>query len=126
MLKMKMILWALGCLLSRASKRNKDLQAYLGDKELAFYIQTRAGVGRQFYVKDRRVFSQSALALAPTFQVIFASPEIANKVMTSKDKNAFLKGIQDKEIVVEGDLKEVLWFQGMLKYLKPKKQIAKA
>jgi ubiquinone biosynthesis protein UbiJ len=40
--------------------------------------------------------------------------------MTAKDKNAFMKGIQEKDIRIDGDLSLVMWFQGIVKHVKPK------
>jgi ubiquinone biosynthesis protein UbiJ len=40
--------------------------------------------------------------------------------MTAKDKNAFMKGIQEKDIKIDGDLSLVMWFQSIVKHVKPK------
>ena len=47
--------------------------------------------------------------------------EVGLKVLTSKNPNAFMKAIQDKDVVISGDLSLVMWFQGISKYLKPSK-----
>jgi hypothetical protein len=33
-----------------------------------------------------------------------------------------MAGIQSKDLVISGDFGEVMWFQGLTKYLKPKKK----
>jgi hypothetical protein len=43
-------------------------------------------------------------------------------ILTAKDKNAFMAGIQNKDLVISGDFAEVMWFQGLTKYLKPNKK----
>ncbi len=121
MIKLKLILWFLGRLLSKASKTNTDLQAYLGNKELVFQLQTVSGAGRRFCVKGQRVTSAAGLASAPTFAVVFKDAKVACDILTSKDRNAFLRGIQDKDVQLEGNMQEVMWFQGMMKYLRPRK-----
>ena len=35
---------------------------------------------------------------------------------------AFMQGIQDKNIQIKGNPALVMWFQGLMKYLKPKKK----
>jgi hypothetical protein len=42
--------------------------------------------------------------------------------MQAKNKQlAFMTGIQDKSIQIKGNPALVIWFQGLTKYLKPKK-----
>ena len=43
--------------------------------------------------------------------------------MTSKNPQlAFMQGIQNKDIQIQGNPALVIWFQGLVKYLKPKKK----
>ncbi|RCL56974.1 MAG: helicase, partial [Pseudomonas sp.] len=43
--------------------------------------------------------------------------------MTAKNKQlAFMQGIQNKDIQIQGNPALVMWFQGLTKYLKPKKK----
>lgn len=35
---------------------------------------------------------------------------------------AFMQGIQDKNIQIKGNPALVMWFQGLMKYLRPKKK----
>jgi hypothetical protein len=45
--------------------------------------------------------------------------------MQAKNKQlAFMTGIQDKSIQIKGNPALVIWFQGLTKYLKPKKKPA--
>ena len=43
--------------------------------------------------------------------------------MTAKNKQlAFMQGIQNKDIQIQGNPALVMWFQGLTKYLMPKKK----
>lgn len=43
--------------------------------------------------------------------------------MTSKNPQlAFMQGIQNKDIQIQGNPALVIWFQGLVKYLKPRKK----
>jgi hypothetical protein len=42
-------------------------------------------------------------------------------VVAGSSANAFMMGIQDKSIQIKGNPALVIWFQGLTKYLKPKK-----
>jgi len=47
--------------------------------------------------------------------------------MQAKNKQlAFMTGIQDKSIQIKGNPALVIWFQGLTKYLKPRKAKPKA
>jgi hypothetical protein len=47
--------------------------------------------------------------------------------MQAKNKQlAFMTGIQDKSIQIKGNPALVIWFQGLTKYLKPKRAKPKA
>lgn len=122
MFKFKALLWVFGRLLKKAAKINPDFVEYIKGKDLTFQIQTAKGKGRHFIVKDETVRSKRGLAKTPTFSLIFKDAATALNVMTSKDKTAFMKAIQDKDLVISGDFKEVMWFQGLTKYLKPKRK----
>lgn len=125
-LKMHCILWGLSYLFKRALSQNTAFKDYLGDKQLDFQIQTQSGKGRFFSLHNSGMNSNSitnrnTLQKQPIFSIVFINAMAANSILTSKDKNAFLKGIQDKNIRIQGDLNEVLWFQGLLKFLKRKR-----
>lgn len=110
-----------GQLLKKAAKKNPAFVEYIDGKDVVFQIQTANGAGRHFVVKDNQVSSKSGLANEPTFSLSFKDAATALHVFTSKDKSAFMSAIQNKELVIGGDFKEVMWFQGLTKYLKPKK-----
>ena len=47
--------------------------------------------------------------------------------MNAKNKQlAFMQGIQDKSIQIQGNTMLVMWFQGLMKYLMPRKAKPKA
>jgi ubiquinone biosynthesis protein UbiJ len=120
-MKFRMLLWALGFMMKKASKKNPDFQKKLVGKDFSFQIQTLDGkIARQFIVKDERVKSAGGTAKDPAFSISFKDAETGLYIMTAKDKNAFMKGIQEKDIKIDGDLALVMWFQSIVKHVKPK------
>lgn len=109
-------------MLKKAAKKNPAFVEYINDKDLVFQIQTESGSGRHFVVKNNQVSSKSGLTNEPTFTLTFKDAPTALHVFTSKDKTAFMAAIQNKELVIGGDFKEVMWFQGLTKYLKKSKK----
>lgn len=122
MLKFKFLLWVLAKLLKKAAKNNPACVEYIEGKDVVFQIQTESGSGRNFTVKDGKVSSSAGLTKEPTFTLCFKDAATGLAILTAKDKNAFMAGIQNKDLVISGNFAEVMWFQGLTKFLKPSKK----
>lgn len=123
MLKFKALLWLLGLLLKKAARKNPDFQKQLAGKDFAFQLQTADGKAvRSFVVANNQIRSKRRAHSAPAFTISFKDAATGLRIMTSKDKNAFMRGIQEKDIVIKGDLSLVMWFQSISKHLKPAKK----
>ncbi|MBC2690558.1 MULTISPECIES: SCP2 sterol-binding domain-containing protein [Pseudomonas] len=125
-MKFRFLLWMLGLLMRKASRTNPAFQQQLADKDLVFQLQTLDGkVARHFVVKDQRITSKSGLYAEPAFAIAFKDAAYGFATMQAKNKQlAFMTGIQDKSIQIKGNPALVMWFQGLTKYLKPKKKPA--
>ena len=122
MLKFKFLLWALAQILKKSAKNNPACAEYIDGKDIVFQIQTASGSGRNYTVKDGKVKSSGGLTKEPTFTLSFKDAAAGMSILTAKDKNAFMAGIQNKDLLISGDFGEVMWFQGLTKFLKPKKK----
>ncbi len=123
-MKFRFLLWAMGLLMARASRNNPAFQQQLADKALVFQLQTLDGkVARHFIVKDQRISSQSGMYPEPAFAIAFKDAAYGFATLQAKNKQlAFMTGIQDKSVQIKGNPALVMWFQGLMKYLKPKKK----
>lgn len=123
-MKFRILLWLLGRMLGKASKTSPQLQKELADKALGFTLQTfDQDVARSFQVRDQRISSHSGGLDEPVFTLGFRDAAYAFQVLTAKNKQlAFMQGIQDKNIRIEGDPAQVIWFQGLLKHIATKKK----
>lgn len=122
-MKFRFLLWAMGLLMAKASRKNPAFQQQLNDKNLVFQLQTLDGkVARHFIVKDMRITSKSGTVLDPAFAIAFKDAAFGFQTLQARNKQlAFMQGIQDKTIQIKGNPALVIWFQGLTKYLKPKK-----
>ncbi|WP_085653937.1 MULTISPECIES: SCP2 sterol-binding domain-containing protein [unclassified Pseudomonas] len=122
-MKFRFLLWMLGLLMGKASRTNPAFQQQLGDKDLVFQLQTLDGkVARHFVVKGQRITSKSGVVAEPAFAIAFKDAAFGFATMQAKNKQlAFMQGIQDKSIQLKGNPALVMWFQGLMKYLKPRK-----
>lgn len=123
-MKFRFLLWMLGRLMAKASRTNPDFQQQLAGKELVFQLHTLDGkVSRQFVIKDQRVSSRSGSAAEPAFAIGFKDAAYGFATLQAKNKQlAFMQGIQNKDIQIQGNPALVIWFQGLLKYVVPKKK----
>ena len=123
-MKFRFLLWMLGFLMGKASRKNPAFQQQLVDKDMVFQLQTLDGkVARHFQVKNQRITSHSGLYPDPVFAIAFKDAAYGFATMQAKNKQlAFMTGIQDKSIQIKGNPALVIWFQGLTKYLKPRKK----
>lgn len=122
-MKLRFLLWALGRMMAKASRSNSAFQQQLAGKDLTFMLHTLDGkVARHFVVANNRVESRAGVAQDPAFSIGFKDAAFGFATLQAKNKQlAFMQGIQDKNIQIQGDTKLVMWFQGLMKYLTPKK-----
>ncbi|AYC34860.1 helicase [Pseudomonas cavernae] len=125
-MKFRFLLWMLGRLMAKASRDNPAFQQQLADKDLTFQLHTLDGkLARHFIVKDQRLVSKRGPASAPAFAIGFKDAAYGFATMSAKNKQlAFMQGIQNKDIQIQGNPALVIWFQGLTKFLVPKKQAA--
>lgn len=123
-MKFRFFLWMLGRLMARASRNNPKFQEQLVGKDLVFQLHTLDGkVARHFVVKDQRVSSKRGSHPQPAFALGFKDSAYGFATMSAKNKQlAFMQGIQNKDIQIQGNPALVIWFQGLTKYLLPKKK----
>lgn len=123
-MKFRFLLWMLGRLMAKASRTNPDFQQQLAGKELVFQLHTLDGkVSRQFIIKNQRVSSRAGKAAEPAFAIGFKDAAFGFVTMQAKNKQlAFMQGIQNKDIQIQGNPALVIWFQGLFKYIMPKKK----
>ncbi|MBT8765952.1 helicase [Metapseudomonas boanensis] len=123
-MKFRFLLWMLGRLMAKASRDNAEFQQQLAGKDLVFQLHTLDGkIARHFIVKDQRVHSRRGQASQPAFAIGFKDGAYGFATMSAKNKQlAFMQGIQSKDIQIQGNPALVIWFQGLTKYLMPKKK----
>ena len=81
---------------------------------------------RHFVIRNNRPESRSVLCKI-SLAIGFKDAAFGFATMNAKNKQlAFMQGIQDKNIQIQGNTAMVMWFQGLMKYLMPKKSKAKA
>ena len=111
-------------MLFKASKNNPEVQKQIAGKDSMFSLVTLDGkVARSFIIRDGKISSHAGRVDNPVFSMGFKDAAFGYEVMTAKNKQlAFMQGIQNKDIKIEGDTAQVIWFQGLMKYAMPRKK----
>lgn len=94
--------------LKKWAKNNPACAEYIDGKDIVFQIQTATGSGRNFTIKNGKVKSSGGLAKEFTFTLLFKDPAAGMSILTAKDKNAFMAGIQSKDLIISGNFGEVV------------------
>lgn len=127
-MKFRFLLWMLGRLMAKASRDNPAFRQQLEGRDLVFQLHTLDGkVARHFIVNDQRISSKRGPAQEPAFALGFKDAVYGFATLTAKNKQlAFMQGIQNQDIQIQGNPALVVWFQGLTKYLAPKKKAGSA
>ena len=125
-MKFRILLWLLGRLLAGASRSNPEFREQLVDRDLVFQLQTRDGkIARHFIVKDQRIRSAAGTVAQPAFSITFRDAAFGFATLAAANKQlAFMQGIQNKDIQIQGNPALVLWFQGLTQLLGPQQKQA--
>jgi len=120
-MKLRFLLWMLAILLKRAAKRPGKFREALAGKDATIQFETaNHRVSRFYRFFEQKTKSRGKNLTQPDLNIQFVSAKAGFNILwamaTGKDKNAFMKAIQDKQVTVEGDLGLLMWFQSHLKY----------
>lgn len=119
MLKLKFLLWALGFLLKRTWRNDEKFRAKLTEQPLSFTIKTDDNaLERNFILAATGIITAKTSNQPMDLSLIFRDPTQAWKVLTSKDKNAFMRAIQEGDVKITGDYKRLFQLQSLMKHLK--------
>lgn len=122
-MKFRFLLWMLGRLMAKASRDNPAFRQQLEGRDLVFQLHTLDGkIARHFIVENQRITSRRGTASEPAFAIGFKDGAYGYATLTAQNKQlAFMQGIQNKDIQIQGNPALVIWFQGLTKYLRPRK-----
>lgn len=119
MLKLKFLLWILGFLLKRTWRKDEKFRQKIEKQPLNFAIKTADNkIEHCFFLQAEGITTSKTKDQALDMALVFGTPAQAWSTLTSKDKNAFMRAIQDAEVKVEGDFKLLFHLQSLMKHLK--------
>ena len=90
------------------------------DRQFRIEIGTDTGVARQIIVNNGQIESVAGNAEKADFILQFADSEQGVKTLVKGDPSAFMTGMQNGSIKMEGDFSLLVWFNQVAKLIPPK------
>ena len=103
--------------LARTSPKFIEL---IHDREFRIQIGTDLGVARQIIVNHGQIDTVSGDAEKADFILQFADSEQGVKTLMKGDPTAFMTGMQNGTIKMEGDFSLLVWFNQVARLIPPK------
>jgi len=122
-MKLRILLWLMAVMYKRSIRRNESMREYLVNIERTIQFATeKRNVSRYLKFRDQRMTSDSREIETADMTIRFSTPADGFRILWAmargKDKNAFMRGIQNQQISVEGDAMLLMWFQKSMKYIR--------
>lgn len=118
-MKFRVVLWYMARRMELLARSNSDFIARLHGRDFVLQISTEEGAQRYFRVHHNRVYSRGELHESPDLTLLFKTDEIAFRLLSTADANAFMTAMQAGEVRLSGDMSLLMWFMSVGKYLKP-------
>lgn len=117
-MKLRLLLWGLGWLLRRTFRRDQAFREQLKTPLNFAVMAEREGVARTYQMSTQAVSSEKGLHAQPDLVLRFPDAAMAYQTLTSADRNAFMRAIQEKQVTIEGDPRELFRLQKLMAHLK--------
>lgn len=122
-MRLRVLLWYMARRMEAEARTNPEFIAQLHGRNFVIQFTTESKRVARFYaVRKNRVYSRSGFHRQPSLTITFANAEYGFRTLTARDKMAFMQGVQEQKIRVEGDFSLLMWFVGIAKYLKPSRR----
>jgi 3-hydroxyisobutyrate dehydrogenase-like beta-hydroxyacid dehydrogenase len=118
-MKFGILLWILAKKLIRANRNNASFKKEVSMRDLIFQLKTVDNrIIRNFVVHRGNIKSSSKAHPKPDFTISFRDPGYGFAVLTSRQKNAFVTGVLEGNITIDGAFPLIIWFQNLIGLMK--------
>ncbi len=115
-----LLLAGIGLRMMQLARMHKPFQALLVDRNFVMQIESQDGIARNFTIANGLVKMASGYAPKPDFTLRFRDGNQAIKILTQGKPAAFMVGMQDGSVQMEGDFSLLMWFNQASKMIVPK------
>ena len=115
-----LLLAGIGLRMMQLARTNRAFQALLVDRSFVMQIESKDGIARNFTIAHGQVTMASGHASKADFTLRFRDGNQAIKILTQGKPAAFMVGMQDGSVQMEGDFSLLMWFNQASKLIVPK------
>ncbi len=115
-----LLLAGIGLRMIQLGYTSEEFKAILDNRSFTIQIESQDGIARNFTVANRQVRMASGYAPKPDFTLRFKDGATAIKILQKGNPAAFMVGMQDGSIQMEGDFSLLMWFNQAAKMVVPK------
>ena len=106
--------------MKQLAKTSPKFIELIHDRQFRIQISTDLGFARQIIINNGSIDTVSGQDAPADFILQFADSEHGVKTLAKGDPTAFMTGMQDGSIKMEGDFSLLVWFNQASRLLKPK------
>ncbi len=119
-LRLHALLWYMARRMEAAARYDKSFQDSLHGRE--FVLQIEAGKSQAYYFKaaQQQVQGVHGRHQTPSLLLHFATARLAFEVLARGGQEAFMRGVQDGVIRMEGDPSPLFWLVAVAPSLRPR------
>ncbi|HEX6591957.1 MAG TPA: hypothetical protein VF050_08155 [Moraxellaceae bacterium] len=118
-MKFRMLLWYMARRMELLARTHPEFIAKLHGRDFIIQISTDEAAHRYFHIHHNRVASRNSVHPEPSLTLHFVNNDVAFRLLSRADANAFMAAMQAQEVRVIGDYALLMWFMGIGKYLRP-------
>ncbi|AXI03445.1 SCP-2 sterol transfer family protein [Aquirhabdus parva] len=115
-----LLLAGLGLRMIQLAYTSPEFKTILENRSFTIQIESQDGIARNFTVLNNQVTMASGLAPKPDFTLRFKDGETAIQILKQGNPAAFMTGMQDGSVQMEGDFSLLMWFNQASKMIVPK------
>ena len=106
--------------MKQLARTNPKFIELIHDRQFRIQIGTDLGVARQILVNNGQIDTVAGDAEKADFVLQFADSEQGVKTLVKGDPTAFMTGMQNGTIKMEGDFSLLVWFNQVAKLIPPR------
>ncbi|MEB3768306.1 SCP-2 sterol transfer family protein [Acinetobacter sp. MD2] len=106
--------------MKQLAKTNPKFIELINDRQIRMQIATQAGFARQIIVNQNQIETVVGSDIPADFSLTFVDSDQAVKTLMQGNPAAFMTGIQEGLIQVDGDFTLLMWFNKVARLLPPK------
>lgn len=106
--------------MKQLAKTSPKFIELIHDRQLNIQICAETGMARQIIINKHEIDSEPGLNKDADFTLIFKDSDQGVKTLLKGDPSAFIAGIKNGSIKIDGDQTVLVWFSKAMRLLPPK------